>query len=371
MASMEFDQSLQSGPSVHKAVPRPSIGWKNVLLKTFREAGKDRVTLIAGGVTYFLLLALFPSVTAFISIYGLFVDPAAVGTQLDLLTNVIPAGGLEIIQDQLLRVTEQGKPALGVALAISLAIALWSASSGVKAMFEAMSVAYDETEKRNFFALNAVALCFTLAGVVAAAVTLSVVVAIPAVLGVVGLSSGVEWIVQIGGYVVMVLILLMAIAALYRFGPSPRAGMKWRWITPGAVLAIVAIGVVSALFSWYASNVGHFDKTYGSLGALLGFMFWMWVCLIAVIAGAELNSVLNEQSISRLDQKGAAQKSEQARNADLKGLDHPSERSSEWMEGYRAARAWLHQPQARVTLAGLVPALLAVAILSIGRRSQR
>ena len=311
-------------------------------------------------MTYFLLLALFPSVTAFISIYGLFVDPAAVGKQLELLANVIPAGGLEIIQDQLLRITEQGKPALGVALAVSLAIALWSASSGVKAMFEAMNVAYDETEKRNFFALNAVALCFTLAGVVASAVTLAVVVAIPAVLSVIGLSSGVEWLVQVGGYVIMVLVLLTAVAALYRFGPSPRAGMKWRWITPGAVLTIVAVGAVSALFSWYASNVGHFDKTYGSLGALLGFMFWMWICLIAVISGAELNSVLDDQtrgnrSIAGLDQSGL----------------HPVERSPEWMEGYRAARAWLHQPRARLTLAGLVPALLAIAILGMGRRAQR
>ena len=345
MATMEFDQSLRHDLSTHNAVPRPAIGWKKVLLQTFKEIGDDRVTLIAGGVTYFLLLSLFPSVTAFISVYGLFVDPAAVGNQLDLFANVLPAGGLEIIHDQLLRITEQGKPALGFALLVSLAIALWSSSSGVKAMFEAMNVAYDETEKRNFFALNAVALCFTLVGVVAAAVMLAVVVAIPALLSVIGLSSGADWLVQIGGYVVMVLVLLTGIAALYRFGPSPRAGMKWRWITPGAVLAIVAIGIISALFSWYASNIGHFDKTYGSLGALLGFMFWMWICLIAVIVGAELNSVLDDQTErthppSGLDQNRLAGARSRPPGRALDGWE-PAGKSVEWLDGYRTARAWL------------------------------
>ena len=364
MASITYEGSrdLRKAKAAETRIV-PSVDWKKVLLKTFKEVGDDRVTLVAGGVTYFLLLALFPSVTAFISIYGLFVDPSSVGKQLDLLAGVIPAGGLDIVRDQLLRIIEQGTPTLGWTLIISLGLALWSSSSGVKAMFEAMNVAYDQTERRNFLVLNAVALAFTLAGVVTAAVMLGVVVAIPAMLSVLGFSKGVEWLVQIGGYLVMAIVLLTGIAALYRFGPSPH-GAKWRWITPGAILALIFIGIVSAIFSWYAANIGHFDQTYGSLGALLGFLFWMWVCLIAVIVGAELNSELDDLAKSQ----ASAVTSDKAFGADPVNQVATSGRRRESTAELSAAKRSIPAKQVGLTLAGAVPLLLLIGILGIGRR---
>jgi len=284
---------------------RAAQTWKSVLAGTAHRFGDNRATLIAAGVTYFLLLALFPTLTALVSIYGLFADATTISKNLTLLSTVIPAGGLQIINDQLARLTAQGAPTLGFALVVSLAIATWSASSGVKALFDAMNIAYEVKETRNFLVLNGVAIAFTLAGVIFAIVMLAVVIAMPVAFSFIGFGKGLEWLLQAAGYVVLALFTLLALAALYRFGPN-RPDAKWRWISPGAILALVLIGAVSGLFSWYASNFAHFDKTYGSLGALIGFLFWMWVCNTAVIGGAELNAGLDRQT----EKAPAAQRTE-------------------------------------------------------------
>jgi membrane protein len=273
----------------------PGPGWKDVLWRTFKEVGDDRVTLIAAGATYFLLLSLFPTVSAIVSVYGLFSDPAEARQHVAALAGVVPAGGLAIIDEQLQRITSQPSDRLGWALIVSIAVALWGASSGVKTMFEAMNVAYDEREKRNFFVLNAVALLFTLGGVVAAPIMLTIVVGIPVALEALGLGRGIGWLLWIGGYAVLALALIFGLAVLYRFGPSRRQA-KLRWITPGALLATVIIGILSAGFSWYAASFAKYDETYGSLGGLIGFLFWVWVSMIAVVVGAELNSELERQT---------------------------------------------------------------------------
>jgi membrane protein len=182
-----------------------------------------------------------------------------------------------------------------LALFASLAIALWSSSAGVKAMFEAMNVAYDEHERRGFFKLNLLALLFTLGGIVLAIAMVGVVIVLPMVLGFLGMSGGVEWLVQAVGYLLVVVMLFVGLAALYRFGPD-RQQAKWRWLTPGAGFAVVAVLAASLLFSWYSANFANFDRTYGSLGALIGFLIWIWISVTVVLVGAELNSELEHQT---------------------------------------------------------------------------
>jgi membrane protein len=273
----------------------PPKGWKDILWRTWREISNDRVTLIAAGATYFLLLSIFPTLTAFVSIYGLFADPRTVTEHVAIVSSLVPAGGIEIIREQLTRLTEQGSATLGVALFVSLAVALWSSSAGVKAMFEAMNVAYDEHERRGFFKLNLLALLFTLGGIVLAIAMVGVVIVLPMVLGFLGISGGVEWLVQAIGYLLVVVMLFVGLAALYRFGPD-RQQAKWRWLTPGAGLAVVAVLAASLLFSWYSANFANFDRTYGSLGALIGFLIWIWISVTVVLVGAELNSELEHQT---------------------------------------------------------------------------
>lgn len=282
----------------------PPKGWKDILRRTWSEISDDRILLIAAGVTYYLLLALFPTLTAFVSIYGLFTDSSTVAQHISMLAAYVPAGFLEIIKDQLTALTEQENTALGWGFVISLALALWSASSGVKTMFEAMNVAYDERESRNFFVLSGLALLVMLAGLLVGIVMITVVVVIPAVLSFLGLPADFEWLTRALAYLVLTAILFAVLTVLYRIGPS-RPKQRWRWLTPGAVFACATIIAASALFSWYSSNFANYEKTYGSLGALIGLLTWMWITVTVVLIGAELNAEIEHQTNGHLVPRGS------------------------------------------------------------------
>ena len=191
---------------------------------------------------------------------------------------------------------EQGQTRLGLASLGAFAIALWSANSGVKSMFEAMNVAYDEEEKRSYVRLTAVTMAFTLATFAAILLLIGLIVVLPTILQFIGLGNAAQWAARIGGLVIMVLLMIAGLAALYRVGPSRQAA-QWRWITPGAILAIIVILVTSGLFTWYVAFFGSYDATYGSLGAIFGFMTWLWIAAIIVIVGAELNSEIEHQTV--------------------------------------------------------------------------
>lgn len=268
-------------------------GWKDVLWRALSQTGHNRVPLVAGGVAFFLLLALVPTLSALVSLYGLFFNAADVAAQMGALSAIVPAGGLAIIDEQLTRLTAQGEPQLGWTLLISLVIALWSSSAGMKALFDAMNIVNGEAEKRNFFVLNALALLFTLAGIVGAGIAVGIVLILPAVLGVLGLDFG--WLIQVAGYLLLAVLLFVGTAILYRFGPS-RRDAKWRWLLPGAILSVTVILAVSALFSWYAANFANYDKTYGSLGALIAFLTWMWISVAILVVGAALNAEAEHQT---------------------------------------------------------------------------
>lgn len=283
------------GRSADSPVEIPPHGWKDILWRVFSEISDDRVMLIAAGVTFYSLLALVPAITALVSIYGIFADPITVQKQIMLLQGFLPGGALEIIGEQVKRLAEQPKNTLGITFFVSLAVALWSANAGVKALFDSMNVAYDEVEKRGFFKLNLVTLTFTLAAVVIAILLISLVVALPIIWKFAGVSDGTKWIVKILGYAFMAALIAAIISAIYRWGPS-RDDAEWKWITPGSVLATVVWLVVSILFSWYVANFGSYNATYGSLGAMIGFMTWIWISTIIVIMGGELNSEIEHQT---------------------------------------------------------------------------
>lgn len=274
----------------------PMRGWKDVLWRIYADITENHILLTAAGVTFYLLLSLVPTLNAFISIYGLFNDRQSVLQHVELLAGVVPPEALSIIRDQLTRLTAASTDTLGVTLLVSLAIALWSASAGVKAMFEAMNVAYHEEERRSFLVLNAVALLFTLGGAIAATLVLSVVVLMPVLMGIFFPGGGgIEWLVRIGSYAALLVVLSLMLAVLYRWGPS-REQAKWRWITPGVILSVLALGVGSVGFSWYVTNFTDNSATYGSLSAVIGLMTWMWISTTLVIVGAVLNSEIEHQT---------------------------------------------------------------------------
>ncbi len=283
------------GRDAEKPTQIPASGWKDVAKRLYGEINDDRIGSIAAGTTFFLLLALFPALAAMVSVYGLVADPASLEQHLAALRGVVPGGALELIETELRRLVSQPSDGLGFGFALGLAVALWSANSGVKALFDALNVAYDEDEKRGFIALNVASLTFTLAAIVFVVMVIGVVAVLPNVLGYLPLGPFAKVIVAVLPPLVLFAVAIAGLAALYRYGPS-RSRAKWSWITPGSIVAAVVWVIGSALFSWYVANFGSYNATYGSLGAVVGLMTWIYISMWIVLVGAELNSELEHQT---------------------------------------------------------------------------
>ena len=283
-------------PANIKADP-PVRGWFSVLKGLYNRFSDDRVTTVAGGVTFFSLLALFPAVAALVSIYGLFTDPVGLAAQIGNLHDIMPGGGVEVVGDQMRRVASQGRSALGTTFLVSLAISLWSANSGMKALFDALNIVYDVEDRRGFFRLNAISLTFTFGAISFILLALAALVVLPVVFSYVGLESAIARLLNIGRWPILLVVLMFALAIVYRFGPN-RESVKWRWITWGSATAALLWLGASALFSFYAENFGNFNKTYGTLGAVIGFMMWLWISAIVILMGAELDAELECQDPS-------------------------------------------------------------------------
>ena len=273
----------------------PAPEWKDILWRVYRGISENRILLVAAGVTFYALLAIFPGIAALISIYGLFADPASVANHLDTVASVAPGGAIDVLREEMTRLASQGGTKLGVSFIVSLAISLWTANSGVKAIFDALNIVYGEEEKRSFLKLNAVTLFVTLGIVAFILLTLAAVVAIPVALTYIPLPGVTALIVKIGRWPILFALVTLALAVIYKYGPS-RTEPRWRWITWGSVFAAVAWLAASALFSWYVANFGTYNKTYGSLGAIIGFMIWIWISIIVVLVGAKLNEEMEHQT---------------------------------------------------------------------------
>src|SRR5438309_1941383 len=170
------------GRSAEKPSDIPARGWKDILWRVYAGISDDRILANAAAVTFYALLALFPAIAALVSIYGLFADPASIQQHLDSVSGVLPGGAIEVIRNQLNSLAAQPRGTLGISLLIGIAISLWSANGGIKAMFDALNVVYAEREERSFIKLNATSLAFTVAMIAFVLVALAAIVAIPVAL---------------------------------------------------------------------------------------------------------------------------------------------------------------------------------------------
>jgi len=263
------------------------------LWRVYAGISDDRILANAAAVTFYALLALFPAIAALVSIYGFFADPASIEQHLDSMSGVLPGGAIDVIRDQLSRLAAEPRGTLGLSFLLGLIISLWSANGGIKALFDALNVVYEEKEKRSFFRLNAVTLGFTVAMIGFLIAALACIVALPVALNY--LPGFVGFVLNIVRWPVMLVLVALALACIYRYGPS-RDEPKWRWITWGSALAALAWLGFSAVFSFYAGNFGTFNKTYGSLGAVIGFMMWMWLSVAVILVGAKLNAETEHQT---------------------------------------------------------------------------
>ncbi len=273
----------------------PARGWWHVLKRVFANVSDDGILAQAAGVTFFALLALFPAIASLVSLYGLFADPVTIEQNLGAMSDVVPGGGMQIISERVHSLTTTSNNALGLGLLVGLATSLWSANAGIKAFFDALNVVYGEHEKRGFVARTLLSLAFTIGAIGFIILALAGVVVLPAVLDLVGLPETTALLLAWLRWPVMLLVVATFLSLLYRYGPS-REPARWRWVSWGGGVAAVLWIVVSIAFSWYVQNFGSYDKTYGSLGAAVGFMTWIWLSTTVVLIGGELNAELEHQT---------------------------------------------------------------------------
>jgi membrane protein len=273
----------------------PWLGWKDIFLRTYHEFNEDRVMTIAAGVVFYVLLAIFPGIVVFVSIYAIFLDPAGIRELLAAADGVMPDEAFGLLQTEVMRIASKSNGALGLTSLVALALAIWSANSGTKSIFDALNIVYEESEKRSFIRLNLISLAFTLGSVAFLVVAAALVIGVPLLLGEWGLLDTGAMVLSLLRWPLLFALLAGALSVLYRYGPS-RNDAKWRWITPGSVSATLIWLIASLLFSFYLSNFADYTATYGSLGAVIGFAMWLWITFIAIFLGAELDAEIEHQT---------------------------------------------------------------------------
>jgi membrane protein len=283
----------------------PARGWLQIGKRVIGRFGQDRVMAEAAGVTFYALLAIFPAIASLISLYGLIADPTTISAHLSLAGGVIPEGGMQIITDQVKSLTSSPHQALGMGAVIGILTSLWSANAGMKALFDALNVVYEARESRGFIHLTLISFAFTIGGLVFIILALSAVVVLPAVLNFVGLHTATDTLLSLARWPLMLAVIALALAFIYRYGPS-RSKVKWRWLSWGSAFASLTWIGASAAFSWYVANFGSYNKTYGSLGAAVGFMTWIWISTMIVLVGAELNAEMEHQTAMATSEPGKA-----------------------------------------------------------------
>src|SRR5215207_7074960 len=281
------------GRQADKPQEIPPKGWKDIAKRTAKEVKQDQVPLLAPGVAFYTLLALFPAIIAGVSIYGLVADPETVRSQIDKLTQMLSPETATILSQQIKQVTSGAGGALGLATVIGILTALWSASSGMKALITGVNLAYDEGESRKFVKLRGLSLLLTLGAMVLLAVAGATIVGFPPIAD--NLPTVLQWVLGILRFVVLAVLLVLGLAALYRYAPD-RDEPKWTWVSWGSAVATVLWIVASIGFSIYVNSFGNYNKTYGALAGIIILMFWLWLTALIVLVGAELNTEMELQT---------------------------------------------------------------------------
>ncbi len=272
----------------------PPLGWKDILWRTYGNLGRSGLPSVAGGVAFYALLAIFPAIAAFISVYGLFLDPGTIARHLYGLSAILPDAALELIGAQMMRLASQKHEVLSATLAASTLISVWSANAAMKALVAGLNIAYSETEKRPYLRRTLFTYAATLGSVIFLAAVVLLTVAAPVWLHALGFSRlRVVW-----GVLRWLLVYLIAAAVFilaYRYGPSRRRAL-WRWVSIGGAAAALLWMIGSLIFSFVLDHFSQIGATYGSLGAVIGFLLWVWFSALILLVGGELNAEIEHQT---------------------------------------------------------------------------
>jgi membrane protein len=286
------DPYVREGTRPHRI---PLKSWWQVGQRVWSESSRDNLSVVSAGCAFYALFAVFPALSALIALYGLTADPATVDAQFGMLASVLPPQAYQIVIEQIRRLAATSSQSLGWGFLLSLGIALWSVSNLTQAVFAALNIAYEEPERRSVLRFYLSALTFAILGILSGALMLLAIVYVPSLFAYAGYSDGFELMVRVARWPLLALLVLIFLALLYRYGPCRRSA-KWRWVTVGSVFATILWLIASAGFSYYVSHFANYDRIYGSLGAVVVLLFWLYLSFFIVLLGAEINAELELQT---------------------------------------------------------------------------
>lgn len=281
------------GAAFPEQIPTP--GWWDIVLRVKDQISKDNVSLVAAGVAFYGVLALFPALAAMVSLYGLINDPQEVQQQIQSVSSFLPQEAQTLIRDQLTSIATSGGSVLSFGAILGLLIAFWSASKGMSAMITSLNIAYNEEEKRSFIKVTALALGLTVGGIIFVILTLFLITLLPTILETLGFGQTIQTVLSMGRWPLLAIIVMGGLAVLYRYAPC-RNKPQWQWVSWGAGIATLLWIVGSSAFAIYANDYSSYNQTYGSLGAAVILLMWFWLTAFIVMLGAELNSEMERQT---------------------------------------------------------------------------
>mgnify|MGYP006189242225 CR=1 FL=1 len=278
----------------------PAKGWKTILLGTKDAIADDNVPIVSAGVGFYSFLAIFPALTALISIYGLAFNPQQVQDQLLQLASVMPEQALEILKQQLESLVSTSGGALGWGVAIGILFSLWSAKQGTSSLFTGLDIAYGVKKPRGFLMQNAISLLFTFGAILLVILSMSLIVAFPALVGYLGLPDWLENLISWTRWVLLAFIVISFLSLIYKYAPARRPVPETRWVMPGAILATLLWLLASWGFSFYVSNFGNYGEMYGAISAVVVLMLWLFLTSFIILLGAELNAEIVQYTTKEL-----------------------------------------------------------------------
>ncbi|MCG9758566.1 YihY family inner membrane protein [Pseudoalteromonas sp. S4498] len=274
----------------------PALGWWDVSKRLYHSLSQDNLSLVAAGVAFYALLAIFPALAAVVSIYAYFSSPTEMVDQLLPLIELLPASSQEIMLQQLKALTQKSQASLSLGAIFTLFLTIWSSSKGCQALITACNITYHEHNKRQFLQALVVRFLFSVGAIFVAIVALSIIGILPIVLNLVGFTTALDSVIQLITWSILAVLFHFSLAFVYRYAPHRRAA-KWRWITLGSFTATGLWILASLGFSYYVAQFASYNETYGSLGGVVIMMMWLYLSAYIIIFGAALNASAELQTL--------------------------------------------------------------------------
>jgi membrane protein len=284
------------GHQANSPAEMPRRAWKDIVARTYKRVWDDNVALVSAGVAFYGFFALLSLLGLIVLLYGFFADPRTVIEQMRTLTAILPTDVVALIGSQLLTAVHSSEGTKGLGIIIAILVAIYGGTNGAASAITALNIAYEEKEKRSLARFYLLAVSITLIAVVIALCAVAATAAVAYLQKFVPQASGAVLIIaKIGGYLLLVPLTAAVAATLYRFGPS-REDARWEWITPGSLFASITWLLLTVAFGFYVAHLTNYQASYGSLGAVVALLTWMYLSAYAFVVGAELNSEIEHQT---------------------------------------------------------------------------